>query len=91
MSTSKRAATWLALTGLIGAASLSSTVTAAAATELPVYEVRGSGLSTEQAAALQRAFGLKDLQRDDTGAVAFADESTYLKVPGLDQGAGRPD
>uniref|UniRef100_UPI0031D9E8DB DUF6345 domain-containing protein n=1 Tax=Saccharothrix mutabilis TaxID=33921 RepID=UPI0031D9E8DB len=92
MSSTKRAATWLALTGLIGAASVTSTVTASAAvTELPVYEVRGAGLSPDQAAALQRAFGLKDVQRDDSGAVAFADETTYLKVPGLDQGAGRAD
>ncbi|CCH28297.1 DUF6345 domain-containing protein [Actinosynnema sp. NPDC047251] len=92
MSATKRAATWLALTGLVGAAAVTSTVTASAASvELPVYAVRSAGLSLEQATALQRAFGLKSVERDQDGSVSFTDEATYLKVPGLDKGAGRPD
>ncbi|WP_433268805.1 DUF6345 domain-containing protein [Actinosynnema sp. CS-041913] len=92
MSTTKRAFTWLALTGLVGAAAVTSTVTATAATaELPVYEVKSAGLSADQAAALQRAFGLKDVHRAQDGSVSFADEATYLKVPGLDRGTGKPD
>ncbi|MBW4719361.1 DUF6345 domain-containing protein [Saccharothrix obliqua] len=92
MSTTKRAATWLALTGLVGASAVTSAVTARAATaELPVYAVRATGLSQDQATALQRAFGLKTVQRDQDGAVTFADEATYLRVPGLDGGAGKAD
>ncbi|GAA1354755.1 DUF6345 domain-containing protein [Saccharothrix algeriensis] len=92
MSTTKRAATWLALTGLVGAAAVGSPVTAGAATtELPVYEVKSAGLSPEQAAALQKAFGLRGVERAEDGSVSFADEATYLRVPGLDHGTGEVD
>ncbi|MFI9011220.1 DUF6345 domain-containing protein [Actinosynnema sp. NPDC053489] len=92
-TTSGRAATWLALTGLLGATAITgagATATAAPA-ELPVYGVRSTGHTPDQAAALQRAFGLKDVRLADDGTVSFADESTYLRVPGLEQGAGKPD
>ncbi len=92
MSVKRRAATWLALTGLVGAAAVTGTVTASAATvELPVYEVKSTGLGAGQVAELQRAFGLKDVQRDDDGSVTFADEKAYLAVPGLEQSPGKPD
>ncbi|MER5262389.1 DUF6345 domain-containing protein [Actinosynnema sp. NPDC002837] len=92
MSTNaRRAGTWLALTGLMGAAAITGSTATAAAAELPVYAVRSTGLTQDQAAALQRAFGLKDVQLAGDGSVAFADESTYLRVPGLDLGAGKPD
>ncbi|MFE9743301.1 DUF6345 domain-containing protein [Saccharothrix saharensis] len=93
-TTTRRAGTWLALTGLMGAAAITgsaATATAAAAAELPVYAVRSTGLTQDQAAALQRAFGLKSVQLAGDGSVAFADEATYLRVPGLDLGAGKPD
>ncbi|XVS65415.1 DUF6345 domain-containing protein [Actinosynnema sp. CA-299493] len=94
MSTNRRrATTWLALTGLMGAAAItgSTAAVAAAAVEMPVYQVRSVGLTQDQALALQRAFGLKDVQRAEDGTVSFADEATYLRVPGLDLGAGQPD
>ncbi|NUT47064.1 MAG: hypothetical protein HOV94_07045, partial [Saccharothrix sp.] len=95
MSTNRRRATgWLALTGLIGAAAMTgagATAAASASAELPVYEVRSAGRTPDEAAALQRAFGLKDVQLAEDGSVSFADESTYLRVPGLDKGAGKPD
>ncbi|MFE2751372.1 DUF6345 domain-containing protein [Actinosynnema sp. NPDC059335] len=94
MSTTKRrAGAWLALTGLMGATAITGAAATAAAApaELPVYEVRSAGLTPDQAAALQRAFGLKDVRLAEDGSVSFADESTYLRVPGLDQGAGKPD
>ncbi|WP_033442691.1 DUF6345 domain-containing protein [Saccharothrix sp. NRRL B-16314] len=92
-TTTRRATTWLALTGLLGAAAItgSAATATAASAELPVYGVRSAGLNPDQAAALQRAFGLKDVHLADDGSVAFADESTYLHVPGLDKGAGKPD
>ncbi|MEU4740377.1 DUF6345 domain-containing protein [Actinosynnema sp. NPDC023658] len=92
-TTRRRATTWLALTGLTAAAAItgSAATAAAAPAELPVYEVRSTGLTPDQAAALQRAFGLKDVQRAEDGSVSFADEATYLRVPGLDRGAGKPD
>ncbi|GAA3870712.1 hypothetical protein GCM10022243_40080 [Saccharothrix violaceirubra] len=91
MSTSRRAGTWLAVTGLLGATVIGGAPGAAAAAELPVYAVRSTGLTADQATALQRAFGLKSVHRAEDGSVSFADEATYLRVPGLDAGTGQAD
>ncbi|NUT50757.1 MAG: hypothetical protein HOV94_26125 [Saccharothrix sp.] len=93
MSTNtRRATTWLALTGLMGAAAVTGAeVAAAASAEMPVYQVRSAGRTPDEAAALQRAFGLKAVNLAEDGSVSFADEATYLRVPGLEQGAGKPD
>ncbi|TWP49373.1 hypothetical protein FKR81_25060 [Lentzea tibetensis] len=79
----------LALSGLItaGAAGVEAS---AAETELPVYGVKSAGLDDRQTAALQRAFALKDVDRSEYGAVAFADEDRYLHVPSVDRGEGKP-
>ncbi|WP_461122613.1 DUF6345 domain-containing protein [Saccharothrix stipae] len=92
-TTRRRGATVLALSGLLGAAALTgaTTGTAAAADELPVYAVRSEGLTQEQAATLQRAFGLKTVERTAEGVVTFTDEDRHLRVPGIDRGAGAPD
>ncbi|MDU0291270.1 DUF6345 domain-containing protein [Saccharothrix longispora] len=92
-TTRRRGATVLALSGLLGATALTGATagTASAADELPVYAVRSEGLSQEQAAALQRAFGLKTVERTPEGVVTFTDEDRHLRVPGIDRGAGQPD
>ena len=92
-NTKRRATTWLALTGLMGTAAITGAAATAAAApaEMPVYEVRSVGRTPDEAAALQRAFNLKDVQLGEDGSVSFADETTYLRVPGLDKGAGKPD
>ncbi|MFD1151308.1 DUF6345 domain-containing protein [Saccharothrix hoggarensis] len=96
-TTRRRATTWLALAGLTGAVAITGATATASATgtsaaaELPVYGVRSAGLTPDQAAALQRAFGLEDVHLAEDGSVSFADEATYLHVPGLDRGAGKPD
>ncbi|MFD7652637.1 DUF6345 domain-containing protein [Actinosynnema sp. NPDC059797] len=94
MSTTRRqGATVLALTGLLGAAALTGATGAGAAPadELPVYAVRSEGITDEQVAALQRAFGLKSVERTAEGVVTFTDEERHLRVPSIDQGAGQPD
>ncbi|GAA3464543.1 hypothetical protein [Saccharothrix longispora] len=93
MSTRRRGATLLALSGMLGAVALTGATagTASAADELPVYAVRSEGLTPEQAAALQRAFGLESVERTPEGVVTFIDEDRHLRVPGIDRGAGRPD
>ncbi|MGM1058888.1 DUF6345 domain-containing protein [Saccharothrix sp. Mg75] len=92
-TTRRRGATLLTLSGLLGAAALTGAAagTASAADELPVYAVRSEGLTQEQAAALQRAFGLKSVERTPEGVVTFTDEDRHLRVPGIDRGAGQPD
>ncbi|WP_330270829.1 DUF6345 domain-containing protein [Lentzea sp. NBC_00516] len=79
----------LALSSLVTAGVVG--VATADATELPVYGVKSSGLDQEQAQKLQRAFGLKDVQRSEAGAVSFADEQRYQYLPTVDKGQGRPD
>jgi hypothetical protein len=79
----------LALSSLVTAGAVG--VATADATELPVYGVKSSGLDQEQAQKLQRAFGLKDVQRSEAGAVSFADEQRYQYLPTVDKGQGRPD
>ncbi|MFD4670718.1 DUF6345 domain-containing protein [Lentzea sp. NPDC058450] len=79
----------LALSSLVTAGAAG--IAAADATELPVYGVTSSGLDQEQAQQLQRAFGLKDIQRTEAGAVSFADPQRYLYLPTVDKGQGRPD
>ncbi|TQM81121.1 hypothetical protein FHX81_3482 [Saccharothrix saharensis] len=92
MSTRHRGATLLALSGLVGAAALTgATAATAAADALPIYAVRSEGLTQDQATALQRAFGLRTVERTPEGVVTFTDESRHLKVPGIDRGAGTPD
>ncbi|WP_434450381.1 DUF6345 domain-containing protein [Lentzea sp. E54] len=66
-------------------------VAAADVTELPVYGVTSSGLDQEQAQRLQRAFGLKDVQRSEHGEVTFADEQRFQHLPTVDKGQGKPD
>jgi hypothetical protein len=80
----------LALSGLISAGAVGVGSANAAETELPVYGVKSSGLDDRQTDALQRALGLKDVNRSEYGAVAFADEERYLRVPSLDKGEGKP-
>ncbi|GLZ35856.1 hypothetical protein Lesp02_80430 [Lentzea sp. NBRC 105346] len=60
-------------------------------TELPVYGVKRAGLDADQAVALQRAFGLKDVERSEAGAVSFIDDARYLHVPSIDRGEGKPE
>ncbi|WP_367132310.1 DUF6345 domain-containing protein [Saccharothrix sp. HUAS TT1] len=93
MSTRRRGATLLALSGMLGAAALTgaTAATATAAGELPIYAVRSEGLTLDQATALQRAFGLKTVERTREGVVTFTDEARHLHVPGIDRGAGAPD
>ncbi|SFR26542.1 hypothetical protein SAMN04488564_11032 [Lentzea waywayandensis] len=79
----------LALSSLVTAGAVG--VATADATELPVYGVKSSGLDQEQTQKLQRAFGLKDVQRSEAGAVSFADEQRYQYLPTVDKGQGRPD
>ncbi|HEX7307803.1 DUF6345 domain-containing protein [Lentzea sp.] len=79
----------LALSSLVTAGAAG--VATAAETELPVYGVKSSGLDQEQAQRLQRAFGLKDVQRSEAGVVSFADEQRYQYLPTVDKGQGRPD
>ncbi|GAA1306775.1 hypothetical protein GCM10009634_69320 [Saccharothrix xinjiangensis] len=83
----------LALTGLLGAAALTGATGAGAAPadELPVYAVRSEGISDAQAAALQKAFGLRSVERTPEGVVTFTDEERHLRVPSIDRGAGQPD
>ncbi|MFT7840853.1 DUF6345 domain-containing protein [Saccharothrix sp. BKS2] len=94
MSTTRRqGATVLALTGLLGAAALAGAggAGAAPADELPVYAVRSEGITQEQAATLQKAFGLSAIERTPEGVVTFTDEERHLRVPSIDLGAGQPD
>ncbi|WP_112271275.1 DUF6345 domain-containing protein [Lentzea terrae] len=79
----------LALSSLVTAGAVG--VATADAAELPVYGVKSAGLDQEQAQRLQRAFGLKDVQRSEFGAVSFADEQRYQYVPTVDKGQGKPD
>lgn len=79
----------LALSSLVTAGAVG--VATADATELPVYGVKSSGLDQEQAQKLQRAFGLKDVQRSEAGAVSFADEQRYQYLPTVDKGQGKED
>jgi len=79
----------LALSSLVTAGEVG--VATADATELPVYGVKSSGLDQEQAQKLQRAFGLKDVQRSEFGAVSFADEQRYQLVFGSAGFKGKPD
>lgn len=92
-TTGSRGAAVLALTGLLGTAALAGATagTASAADGLPVYAVRSEGLSQEQASVLQRAFGLRSVERTPEGVVVFTDEERHLRVPGIDRGAGAPD
>ncbi|GLZ01402.1 DUF6345 domain-containing protein [Actinoplanes sp. NBRC 103695] len=53
----------------------------AAARSLPVFTVRSAGLSQAQAAALGRAFGLRNVDRSADGAVRFMSTSGFLAVP----------
>ena len=53
----------------------------AAAPTLPVFSVRSAGLSQAQAAALGRAFGLRNVDRSADGAVRFVSASGFLAVP----------
>ncbi|WP_447005667.1 DUF6345 domain-containing protein [Saccharothrix isguenensis] len=93
MSTRRRGAMVLALSGMLGAAALTGATagTASADDELPVYAVRSQGLTQEQATALQQAFGLKTVERTAEGVVTFTDEDRHLRVPGIDRGAGAHD
>jgi hypothetical protein len=59
---------------------------AAAAAELPVYSVRSAGVTGDQARALQKALGIKDLAVAEDGAVRFADENSFLNVPTSPEG-----
>ncbi len=79
----------LALSSLVTAGAVG--VATADSTELPVYGVKSTGLDQEQAQKLQRAFGLKEVQRSEYGAVSFADEQRYQHLPTVDKGQGRPD
>ncbi|MEU7475837.1 DUF6345 domain-containing protein [Lentzea sp. NPDC042327] len=79
----------LALSSLITAGAAGTSLAAEA--ELPVYGVTSSGLDQEQAQKLQRALGLKDVARSESGEVAFADEQRYLQVPTVDKGRGKED
>lgn len=53
----------------------------AAAPTLPVFAVRSAGLTQQQAEALGRAFGLRNVARDTDGTVRFLSESGFLAVP----------
>jgi len=91
-----RTAAGIAASGLIGSVGLVAGGAPAAALqasgpELAVYEVRASGLTQEQAATLQRAFGLRTIERDASGSVRFSDERAFLNVPTIDRGQGTPD
>jgi hypothetical protein len=79
----------LALSSLVTAGAVG--VATADSAELPVYGVKSAGLDQEQAQRLQRAFGLKDVQRSEHGAVSFADEQRYQYLPTVDKGQGRAD
>lgn len=48
---------------------------------LPVYRVAKAGLTAAEAERLQRAFGLKNLARDEAGVARFLDENGFLRVP----------
>lgn len=84
---STRASRSLLATSMLGIATLTAPLAivtspaAAAAQELPVFEVRSSGLSQEQAALLSRAFGLKNVDRAEDGSVRFVAEDAFLAVP----------
>lgn len=88
----------LAAAGLVASAAMvsaavpvSAATTAATVTTLAAYEVRSSGLSTAQAAALRHAFGLPGVERAADGSVRFSDEKAFLRVPTIDRGLGETD
>ncbi|MET9231029.1 DUF6345 domain-containing protein [Lentzea sp. NPDC003310] len=79
----------LALSSLVTAGAVG--VATADATELPVYGVKSSGLDQEQAQRLQRAFGLENVERSESGVVSFTDERRFQHLPTVDKGQGKPD
>jgi hypothetical protein len=92
-SSRRRLGVGLAVSGLAGSAlfALPTAPAAAETIELPVYEVRGSGLDADRAAALGKAFGLDRVDRGEDGGVRFADEQAFLTVPTVDAGRGKED
>ncbi|WP_199512504.1 DUF6345 domain-containing protein [Nucisporomicrobium flavum] len=58
---------------------------------LPVFAVRSSGLTGDQAAGLARALGLKQLARGEDGGVRYASEKSFLAVPTRAAGRGRDE
>ena len=79
----------LAVAGTTGAATLAASgvpVAAAVTAELPTYQVRATGISEAQAAALGKAFGIERLSRSQDGSVRFADEQGFLDIPSITVG-----
>ncbi len=48
---------------------------------VPVYSVAKAGVSADEGARLQRAFGLKHIAVDEAGVARFLDQEGFLKVP----------
>ncbi|MEV4701882.1 DUF6345 domain-containing protein [Actinoplanes sp. NPDC049316] len=79
----------VALAVPLGAVVAGTPAVAAERLTLPVFAVRSSGLSDEQAAGLTRALGLKQVARGEDGSVRYAAEQSFLAVPTRAGGRGK--
>jgi hypothetical protein len=87
----RRAATVLGVVALTAPLALVSHPAAAAdPLSLPTFGVRATGLAADQAERLARAFGLKQVAREEDGSVRFATEDAY-SVPTRTVGRGRDE